>query len=253
MGLPRRQQRLTKKKRRQLRQEGVLDDQNNINIGNFSLSNSIRPITNNQRIAFESWDEGYNMFLHGLPGTGKTFMALYFALNAVMDPDTPQRKVYIVRSTVATRNQGFMPGNQKQKEAVYEEPYPPICGELFERGDAYNILKQKDLVEFRSTSFLRGVTFDNAVVVVDEVQNLSDGECHTIMTRPGENTRIIFSGDLKQDDLTSERFCEKSGLADFMRIIRDMREFDFVEFEADDIIRSSLVKSYIIARDGLGL
>lgn len=253
MGIPRRQQRLTKKQRRQLRQEGVLDDQNNINIGNFSLSNNVRPLTENQGIAFDSWDEGYDVFLHGLPGTGKTFMALYFALKAVMNPNTPQRKVYIVRSTVATRNQGFMPGNQKQKEAVYEEPYPPICGDLFGRGDAYNILKQKDLVEFRSTSFLRGVTFDNSVIVVDEVQNLSDGECHTIMTRVGENTRIIFSGDLKQDDLTSERFNEKSGLADFMKIIRRMKEFDFIEFEEDDIVRSEKVKSYIIERDKLGL
>lgn len=248
--MPETQRRLTKRQKRILRQQGVLDDENNVN---FSIRRDVQPMTENQGIAFESWEDGYNVFLHGMAGTGKTFLALFFALSEVLNKKSPQKKVFIIRSTVSTRNQGFLPGTQKQKEAAYEEPYPPICQNLFERADAYAILKQKDLIEFRSTSFLRGVTFDDCVIVVDEVQNMSDGELHTIMTRVGENSRIIFSGDIKQDDLTSERFNEKSGLASFMRIINNMKEFDFVEFYADDIVRSDIVKSYIIERDRLGL
>jgi len=242
--------RLTKRQRRILRQQGVLGTENNLNL---SVNDDIGPKTDNQGVAFDSWNDGYNVFLHGIAGTGKTFLALYFALKQVFNSKTPQKKVFIIRSTVSTRNQGFLPGSQKQKEAAFEEPYPPICSEILERSDAYSLLKQKDLIEFRSTSFLRGVTFDDCVIVVDEVQNMSDAELHTIMTRVGENTRIIFAGDIKQDDLTSERYNEKSGLADFMRIINNMNEFDFVEFYADDIVRSRLVKSYIIERDRLGL
>lgn len=246
------QQRLTKKQKRVLRQQGILDGDSNLTSG-FQLSRNINPMTENQRIAFEAWDEGANLMLHGIAGTGKTFLALYFALKQITSPHTDQKKVFIVRSTVPTRDQGFLPGTLKQKEAVYESAYYDIATKLFNRGDAYEILKQKNMVEFSSTSFLRGCTFDDCVIVVDEVQNMSDGELHTVMTRVGENCKIIFCGDVKQDDLTSKRYKEESGLANFMRIIRNMKEFDFVEFHAEDIVRSRLVKSYIIQRDKLGL
>lgn len=250
--MPAEQKRLTKRQRRILRQQGILSEDNTLSTA-FSISKSIRPKTENQQVAFESWRDGYNLMLHGIAGTGKTFLALYFAINEVMKNNSPYKKVFIVRSTVPTRDQGFMPGTLKQKEAIYEEPYYDIATKLFERGDAYQILKQKQLVQFASTSYLRGCTFEDCIIVVDEVQNMSSGELHTVMTRVGENSRIIFCGDVKQDDLTSERKKEMSGLRDFMRIINNMKEFDFVEFEIDDIVRSKLVKSYIIERDRLGL
>lgn len=247
-----RQKRLTKKERRRLRQEGTIG--NNVHsISSFQISKYVQPMTKNQEVAFESWDEGYHLMLHGIAGTGKTFLGCYFALSEVMRPNSSYEKVYIVRSTVPSRDQGFLPGSQKQKEAVYEDVYVEIAQELFQRGDAYGILKQKELVEFRSTSFLRGTTFRDCIVVVDEVQNMNDQELHTVMTRIGENARIIFCGDIKQDDLTSERKKETSGLRNFMRVIDRMSEFDFVEFTTDDIVRSDLVKSYIIERDRLGL
>lgn len=250
--MPAHQRRLTKKQRRVLKQEGILGEKNQLT-SSFSIDTSIRPMTENQRIAFESWNDGYNLMLHGIAGTGKTFLGLYFALKEVTRNNSNYKKVYVIRSTVPTRDQGFMPGNQKQKEAVYEEPYYEIATKLYGRGDAYEILKQKHLIEFRSTSYLRGVTFDDCIIVVDEVQNMSDGELHTIMTRVGEGSRIIFCGDVKQDDLTSERKKEMSGLRNFMRVINNMREFDFIEFQIADIVRSKLVKSYIIARDKIGL
>lgn len=251
--MPANQQRLTKKQRRRLRQEGVLDSDNNVSASGFKISSNIRPMTGNQEAAFESWDQGYHLMLHGIAGTGKTFLGLYFALSDISKNSNGREKVFIVRSTVPSRDQGFLPGNQRQKEAVYEEPYYDITTKLYQRGDAYQILKQKQMVQFASTSYLRGCTFENCVIVVDEVQNMSDQELHTIMTRVGENSRIIFCGDVKQDDLTSERKKEQSGLRTFMRVISRMQEFDFIEFQIDDIVRSRLVKSYIIERDKLGL
>jgi hypothetical protein len=247
-----RSSRISKRQKRVLKQDGVLEDGNKLSAG-FGITADIQPMTENQRKAFESWAAGNNVMLHGNAGTGKTFMALYFALKDVFDKRNDHEKVWLIRSTVSTRDQGFMPGTRGQKEAVYEEPYPPICEKLFGRGDAYSILKQKNMIEFRSTSFLRGVTFDNCIIVVDEMQNMNDGELHTVMTRVGQNCKIIFAGDIKQDDLTNKRFNEQSGIADFIRIIRGMEEFEFTEFFVDDIVRSDLVKSYIIARDKLGL
>ena len=244
--------RMTKRETRKLRQDGILDENANFNVKNFNINRNIKPITEAQSDAFESWREGYNLMLHGIAGTGKTFLALYFALCDVFNK-SPYKKVYIVRSTVPSRNQGFLPGSKAQKEAVYEGPYGPICNEIFGRGDAYQLLKQKNYIEFLSTSFLRGATFDNCVVVVDEMQNMSDQELHTVMTRVGQDCKIIFAGDIKQDDLTSERYNERSGVATFMKIIEKMPQFDFIEFLAEDIVRSDLVKEYIITRDKLGL
>ena len=245
--------RLSKREKRIQRQNGIIDGEGNFNRSNMSIRQDIAPMTNTQNIAFEAWEDGYNLMLHGIAGTGKTFLALYFAFKEVWDKNTPYKKVYIIRSTVSTRDQGFQPGTRAQKEAVYEEPYHPITTTIFGRGDAYNLLKQRNLIEFRSTSFLRGATFDDCIIVVDEMQNMNDGELHTIMTRVGQDCKIIFAGDLKQDDLTSKRYNESSGLKDFMRIISKMDEFEFVEFFAADIVRSDLVKSYIIQRDKLGL
>lgn len=250
--MPANQKRLTKKQRRILKQQGILGENNVLSIS-FGVDHSIKPMTQNQRVSFEAWRDGYNLMLHGIAGTGKTFLGLFFAFKEVTQHNPNYKKVYIIRSTVPTRNQGFLPGSQRQKEAVYEEPYQEITHKIFNRADAYEILKQKGLLEFRSTSFLRGVTLDDCIIVVDEVQNMSDGELHTIMTRVGENSKIIFCGDIKQDDLTSERYNEESGLKDFLRVIASMNAFKFVEFQIEDIVRSRLVKSYIIARDKLGL
>jgi predicted ribonuclease YlaK len=246
------QERLTKRQRRVLRQEGVLDNNNKLSHG-FAMSKSIAPMTDNQSKAFAAWDDGANLMLHGIAGTGKTFLALYFAIKEVMSKNTQYKKVFIIRSTVPSRDMGFLPGSQKEKMKVYEGPYYDIATKLFQRGDAYEVLKQRNNVEFISTSFLRGSTFDDCILVVDEVQNMNDQELHTVMTRVGENCRIIFCGDVKQDDLTSERKKEMSGLRTFMKIIKNMREFSFVEFVAGDIVRSELVKSYIIERDRQGL
>lgn len=243
--------RLTKRQKRILIQEQVIDKSGKIIGGNFKL-NPIKPLTVAQNDAFESYREGYHMMLHGLAGTGKTFIALYLGLESIISKGD-YGKMFLVRSVVPTRDMGFLPGNHKEKSRVYETPYMDICSRLFSRGDSYDILKTKNLIEFMSTSFVRGLTLDNCVLVVDEVQNMSPMELHSIMTRVGENCRIIFCGDINQDDLTSERKKEYSGLRDFMKVIDKMEEFDFIEFGIEDIVRSNLVKSYIIARHKLGM
>ena len=202
----------------------------------------IEPLTKNQLKAFESQQ---HMVLHGVAGTGKTFIACYFAFDDMTKGE--YEKLVLIRSAVPTRDIGFLPGTEKEKASVYEEPYKDICIELFQRGDAYQILKTKGLVHFMTTSFIRGVTLRNATVIIDECQNMSFHELDSIITRVGEGCRIIFCGDFRQADL------QKNGLRDFIRILKATEQFDIFDFEIDDIVRSKFVKDYISAKEQLGL
>lgn len=240
------EKRLTKKQKRVLRQQGIIPE-NEVKLG-FRI-NDVDPLTENQKKAFEAFDRGKNLLLHGIAGTGKTFISMYLALSDVTSPLGNFKKVVIVRSVVPTRDMGFLPGNHKEKAMVYEAPYSIISSELFNRGDAYQILKQKNYVEFISTSFIRGTTLNDCVVIVDEVSNMTLHELDSVITRIGKNCRVIFSGDFRQSDLTKEQ--ERNGLKDFMRILNNMRSFEYVEFDENDIVRSGLVKEYIIAKDRL--
>lgn len=208
----------------------------------------IQPITLNQKRAFDAYYEDKHLMLHGTAGTGKSFISLYLALKEVMNSDI-YKKVVIVRSVVQLRDMGHLPGSQKEKMKVYEAPYYSICAELFGRGDAYELLKNKNQIEFISTSFIRGTTLSDCIVVVDECQNLTDHEANSIITRVGDNCKIVFCGDIRQSDLNKRK--EVSGLGDFMKIIRRMKSFEFIEFMPQDIVRSSLVKSYILIRNEL--
>lgn len=202
----------------------------------------IEPLTKNQLIAFESTK---NLMLHGVAGTGKTFISSYLAFDDMSKGE--YEKLVIIRSAVPTRDIGFLPGNEKEKASVYEEPYKDICIELFQRGDAYEILKTKGLVHFMTTSFIRGVTLRNAVILIDECQNMSFHELDSIITRMGEGCRVMFCGDFRQADL------EKNGLKEFVRILKAMEMFDFIDFDIRDIVRSDFVKQYITAKTDLGL
>jgi phosphate starvation-inducible PhoH-like protein len=189
----------------------------------------------------------------GSAGTGKTYISLYLALQDVLQKNE-YREIIIVRSSVQSREQGHMPGDEPQKMAKFEQPYMDIVNDLFERGDAYQILKQKGTIKFMSTSFVRGLTFDNTLILVDECQNMNQQELRTIMTRVGENSRIMFCGDTKQDDLTGTKHkADVSGLRYFKRIVDRMKSdcFGIVEFGIDDIVRSGLVKEFIIAEESL--
>lgn len=241
--------RLTKTARKQIERE--TDYLLNTKFG----MKKIDPITKNQERLFNSYQEGKNLLAIGSAGTGKTYISLYLALKDVMARNQ-YKEVIIIRSSVQSREQGHMPGDAKDKMANFETPYIDIVNDLFERGDAYQIMKQKNMIRFMSTSFIRGLTFDNALILVDEVQNMNIGELRTIMTRVGENSRIIFCGDTKQDDLTSSRHkFDVSGLRHFKRIIDKMEQncFDTIQFTVDDIVRSGLVKSFIMAEEKLEL
>ncbi len=242
------ERRLSRKEKRLLRQdkEKVGHEQHK---PNFQLK-KIEPLTANQRTAFEAYDQGKNLMLHGIAGTGKSFISMYLALNEVTNNlDSPYDRVIIVRSVVPTRDMGFLPGNSKEKAKVYEAPYYAICTELFGRGDAYEILKNKGTVDFISTSFIRGITLNNTIIIVDEIANMTLHELDSVITRVGRNCRIIFSGDFRQSDFTKES--DRGGLLSFMRIIERMRSFHFVDFDENDIVRSSMVKDYIIQKDKL--
>jgi len=202
----------------------------------------IEPLTQNQLIAFDSEK---HMLLHGVAGTGKTFISCYLAFDDMVKGQ--YEKLILIRSAVPTRDIGFLPGNEKEKSAIYEAPYKDIAVELFQRGDAYEILKTKGIVHFMTTSFIRGVTLRDAVIIIDECQNMTFHELDSIITRVGQNCRVIFCGDFRQSDLN------KNGLKDFVRILKAMESFDLIDFEIKDIVRSDFVKSYITAKTDLGL
>jgi phosphate starvation-inducible protein PhoH len=198
----------------------------------------IEPLTRNQVRAFES---DKHLILHGVAGTGKTFVACYLGFDDMAKKE--YEKLVIIRSAVPTRDIGFLPGNEKEKASVYEEPYKDIAIDIFGRGDAYQILKTKNLVEFMTTSFIRGITLRNATILIDECQNMSFHELDSIITRVGQNCRVILCGDFRQSDL------KNSGMNEFLNVIKRMELFDFIEFGIEDIVRSDFVKSYIIAKN----
>tara|TARA_Y100000766_G_scaffold215080_1_gene186828 strand:- start:3570 stop:4322 length:753 start_codon:yes stop_codon:yes gene_type:complete len=224
---------------------------------NSEMMVPIEPITPNQTTAFAHYNEGKNLFLYGAAGTGKTFITLYMALKQVLDPLTPYNKVVLVRSLVSTREIGFLPGDHEDKSALYQIPYKNMVKYMFELATdndfemLWGNLKAQESVTFWSTSFIRGTTLDASIVIVDESQNLNFHELDSIITRVGEDTKIMFCGDVAQTDLI--RTNEKNGILDFQKIITMMPEFALVEFGVDDIVRSGLVKSYITSKHTLGL
>lgn len=246
--MAKKQRRLSRKERRQQQREadhmvGILNQK-------FSMR-QINPLTPAQSDMFESYYDGYNLAAIGTAGTGKTMCATYLALNDVLQKGEYE-KVVIIRSAVQTREQGFMPGSKAQKEAVFEGPYTDIVNDLFGRGDAYQVLKAKGMIQFMSSSFVRGLTFDNSIIIVDECQSMTYHELDTIITRVGESSKIIFCGDTKQDDLQQSRNrADISGLFDFIRVLRNIPSFDVVNFTVNDIVRSGLVKEYILAKEQL--
>ena len=239
--------RLTRKQRRTLQQSGQLPEENSLRL-NFQLR-KIEPLTENQRLTFEKYHDGKNLLLHGIAGTGKSFLSIYLAIQSVLSDSGRYKKLVIVRSAVPTRDMGFLPGSNAEKSKVYEAPYQAIFTELFNRGDAYQYLKQKGLVEFISTSFIRGITLNDCIIVVDEIANMTLHELDSVITRVGKNCRIVFCGDFRQSDFTRDH--EKNGLIDFMRILNRMKSFEYIDFTEHDIVRSAMVKEYIIAKDRL--
>ena len=217
----------------------------------------ITPITDNQKRLFDSYDEGKHIIAYGAAGTGKTFITLYNALKDVLSENTPYDKIYIVRSLVATREIGFLPGDHEDKSSYYQIPYKHMVKYMFQMpSDAdfemlYGNLRSQETIKFWSTSFLRGPTLDDAIIIVDEFQNLNFHELDSIITRVGENTKIVFCGDASQSDLTKTN--ERNGIVDFMKVIRAMPSFDMIEFGIDDIVRSGLVKEYLIAKLEAGM
>lgn len=230
------------------RKSEVVDNKQNGNGLRIKLDHlvTIEPMTDNQRLFFDAYKRGdYFFALHGVAGTGKTFCALYKAIEEVLDKSNSFEKIIVVRSAVQTRDIGHLPGNAGEKMNIYEAPYIQICHTLFEKKDAWDRLCEQGHIEFISTSFLRGMTWDDAIIIVDECQNMNFSEFHTAMTRVGYRSKILFCGDYRQTDLNKKT--DTTGIKRFLNIADTMEAFTRIEFTTDDIVRSSLVRDWILA------
>jgi len=224
---------------------------------NSQLLIDIDPLTENQKRLFNSYEGGKNLVAYGAAGTGKTFITLYNALCDVLDENSPYEKIYLIRSLVATREIGFLPGDHEDKSSLYQIPYKNMVKYMFQMPDEssfemlYGNLKTQGTISFWSTSFIRGTTLDKSIIIVDEFQNLNFHELDSIITRVGEDSKIMFCGDATQSDLIKTN--ERNGIVDFMKILNIMPSFDIIEFGAQDIVRSGLCKEYILAKMELNL
>ena len=224
---------------------------------NHNNLTTIKGITDSQKVVFNTWKKGQNQFLFGSAGTGKTFISLYLALNDVFDLKKPYDRVVLVRSLIPTREIGFLPGDEEDKAALYQVPYQNMVQFMFEQpsDQAFNMLydrlKSQGSIMFLTTSYLRGITLDNCIVIVDECQNMNFHELDTIMTRIGQESKIVYYGDFFQSDLVKSN--DRDGFGKFLSIVNDMDEFKSVEFNIGDIVRSGLVRSYLIAKTKKGM
>lgn len=220
---------------------------------NFNLGH-IDPLTPHQKQVFQSYHKGHNLLLLGSPGSGKSFLSIYLALHEILAENTQYKKLIIVRSAEPTKNVGFLPGNLKEKTRILEEPYHAIVSELFGRGDAYDYLKTKGVIEFLSTSYIRGITLSDSIIFVDEVQNLAWNELYSILTRVSDSSKVIFSGDYYQSDLNN-KFREdnrKEDILKFANVIKQSQSFVTIEFDFNDIVRNPMIKDFIITATEMG-
>lgn len=206
----------------------------------------IKPLTEGQRMMFESYFSGNTIIANGSAGTGKTFCSLYLALRDIFDKESQQKEIIIVRSSSSVKNQGFLPGSLSEKMAPFEDPYKDVCASLLGKSEAYETLKESGMLRFMSTSFVRGLTWDNAVILIDEAQGLNFHEMNSVITRIGKNSKLLICGDTKQDDLIYNKN-DVSGYPRALRAFEKMKEVDIINFTRDDIVRSKFVKSWICA------
>lgn len=206
----------------------------------------MQPLTDTQREFLTAYQSNTDaLIVQGPPGTGKTFLALWAALQEALSSKRA-RRVILVRSAVPSRSMGFLPGTEAEKLDVYQAPYRDMCARLCGVGDAYARLVTQGTLECVSTSYLRGMTWDDAIVIVDECQNMSEMELHTLMTRMGQRSRILFCGDVGQTDLMKRG--DTSGWPVFGRVVMGLPMVATITYTAEDIVRSPLVKAYLLAR-----
>jgi predicted ribonuclease YlaK len=206
----------------------------------------IRPITTSQEEAYDNWEQGNNLILSGAAGSGKTFIALYLALQELIK--NRKKRLVIIRSVVPTRDIGFLPGTQEEKEAAYLTPYIGVISEIFKNNPTlFTSFIKNGTIEFLTTSFIRGITLRDAIIVVDEFQNCNFHELDSIITRVGKGSRIIFSGDYFQSDFTHKR--DKQGIGEFVKILENLKHFKKIEFTWEDCVRSGMVREYLMTKE----
>lgn len=199
------------------------------------------PLTENQKRVLKSRKD--HLLVQGPAGTAKTYSVLARGLVKVSAGDVDQ--IIIIRSPVEIRKIGHLPGDADEKMDPYAAPYIGLLAEISPKMN-YRALVSKRLLCFTPTTFLRGTTFHNSFVIVDEYQNLSEHELDTVMTRVGQGTQLCVVGDpAAQSDLPRH---EQGEQADIIDTFASMECVDHVQFSVEDVVRSGFVKDYHIAR-----
>jgi phosphate starvation-inducible protein PhoH len=206
----------------------------------------VSPLTPSQLEFFDKYDQDYGLVLSGSAGCGKTFIALFKALEEAKASNY-KKTVTIVRSVVPTRDMGFLPGTQKEKEAAYTTPYESLVNSLYGDSNAWETLCGMGVIQFITTSYIRGITIKNSIIIVDECQNCNFHELDSIITRIGSGSRIIFAGDYNQSDFTHKK--DKDGFGKFLKILNRLNYFHEIQFDWSDIVRDGVVRDYVMTRE----
>lgn len=175
----------------------------------------------------------------GPAGTGKTFVAASYAAGQLFHRKID--KIILTRPNVETgRGLGFLPGELDEKYAPYLEPFQQVFKRSLGDGFYEYAIKAKS-IDPKPLGFMRGASFDNAIVLVDEVQNMTKTEFKMLLTRIGHNCKVILSGDPDQVDIGD------SGLEDAIDRLHDKPGIEVIDFLPEDIVRSSMCKQIIMA------
>jgi phosphate starvation-inducible PhoH-like protein len=199
---------------------------------------SIQPKNMAQQIYLEAIERSDVVFGIGSAGTGKTYVAASYAAEKLYYRETS--KIIVTRPNVeASRSLGFLPGELEEKYAPYLEPFEGVFIRAFGKS-LYELFKKRGQIDPRPLGFMRGATFDDAIVLVDECQNMTEKEFKLLLTRIGHNSKVIFSGDSRQVDIPD------SGLMSTIQRLQYIPSIEVVEFYPSDIVRSDLCKQIIL-------
>ena len=208
---------------------------------------TVQPRSLNQRRYVESIEQCDMVFGIGPAGTGKTYLAVAMAASALMAKKVS--RIILVRPAVeAGEKLGFLPGSLQEKVDPYLRPLYDALYDLLEPEKVDKML-ERNVIEIAPLAFMRGRTLNEAFIIMDEAQNTTSEQMKMFLTRLGNHSKAVITGDITQIDLPNPR---RSGLVEAMGVLQGVEGSGFVHFEDGDVVRHHLVQRIIQAYDSFG-